>query len=90
MAVCHACGNEMRPPSSCLKLDYRYEDDPKVYEPVRYGEEQDDWGGQSGRNCHDCNCPPGAYHHQGCDVERCPRCGGQAISCDCEQLEERG
>ena len=90
MALCLACGNEMRSALSCLKLGYRYEGDLKAYEPVRYGDEEDDWGGRSGRNCHDCNCPPGAYHHVGCDVERCPRCGGQVISCDCEQLEERG
>jgi hypothetical protein len=90
MAVRQACSNEMRPASSCLKFDFRFADDPNVYEPLRYGEEEDDWGVLSGKNCHDCNCPPAAYHHVGCDVERCPRCGGQAISCDCEQLEERG
>ena len=39
--------------------------------------------------CHDCNTPLGGYHHPGCDNERCPICGGQLISCDCEfDLEE--
>lgn len=27
--------------------------------------------------------PRGALHHPGCDMERCPRCGLQSISCDC-------
>jgi hypothetical protein len=39
-----------------------------------------------GYRCHDCNVETGGYHHPGCDMERCPLCGGQLISCGC--LEE--
>lgn len=35
------------------------------------------------KNCHDCAVKPGELHKPGCDVERCPRCGYQMISCDC-------
>lgn len=38
--------------------------------------------------CHDCGCPDGTLHHPGCDNERCPRCGGQAIGCSCNKRDQ--
>ncbi len=35
------------------------------------------------KDCHDCAAKPGQLHFGGCDTERCPKCGGQIIGCDC-------
>lgn len=36
------------------------------------------------RNCGACGAAPGQMHRPGCDVERCPLCGWQAIACWCD------
>jgi hypothetical protein len=37
--------------------------------------------------CHDCGALVGEKHHEGCDVEECPTCHGQIISCGCDNKD---
>lgn len=60
----------------------------KSYPRFRYGEEpmwkHSEYGDHPVRACGDCSCVPGQYHGSYCDIEQCPRCEGQFLSCDCQ------
>jgi hypothetical protein len=50
---------------------------------IRYGNEVFDWQADKSP-CHDCAAVKGQLHTPGCDVEECPNCHEQALSCDCD------
>jgi len=58
-----------------------------VYRRIPYGSESDDWDADH-LPCHDCRVIKGQLHVPSCDVEQCPACGGQAITCDCEREDD--
>jgi hypothetical protein len=59
----------------------------KVFPRIAFGSESEDWGADRGP-CHDCGATKDQFHALGCDVERCPSCGGQVIYCECEDDAE--
>ncbi len=84
MAVCGHCDREMLEASGCTKavVPLRIGVEVRDYERIRFQDSQDPFRVPDER-CHDCNAERGELHHRRCDVETCPRCKGQLISCDC-------
>lgn len=54
----------------------------KEYDRVKWGDEQEKY--EDHTNCGDCGVLKGQYHVAGCDLEECPKCGWQRLSCDCK------
>lgn len=85
MARCNACKQEMSTATHCASNSVVRFPDGKRLNAIPFGSEQDipfDPGEKDVR-CADCGVRPGAHHHPGCDMEECPRCFGQRISCEC-------
>lgn len=74
-AVCECCGREMN--RGCRR--HWYVIDGRKYEALKYGDPMENLPDDAPEHCHDCGARKGEYHHPGCDMERCPKCGAQMI-----------
>lgn len=75
--LCRHCGKNMLDPrtTTCAGgyIDYR---DGESFPRIPYPKDE------QGR-CPKCSVQPGGFHHDGCYIERCPRCGERLVSCAC-------
>lgn len=82
MAICQVCNQDMSSVATidCTRHRVVNFPDGEVLPAVPF---TDDHPSEPLSRCHDCNVAIGGFHHPGCDVEVCPRCRGQLISCGC-------
>lgn len=84
MAVCDYCSCEMVGDATITCSGNKVEfPDGLIMEAVPYNPNY----GDENQRCRGCGIKRGGLHHPGCDMECCPKCGGQLISCGC--LEEK-
>lgn len=76
MAKCKQCNQEMLDSVGCLP---KIKIGGRIYERIKYGDPVHDKDIRTDIHCHDCEVSSGMYHHFGCDMERCPICGGQML-----------
>lgn len=86
MATCELCDQEMSTASGCNVSVLHADGEPF---PVFPHGKDPGWGRARGR-CGDCGVQPGGFHHLGCDIQVCPRCRSQLISCACRWDETAG
>lgn len=82
MATCQDCTHEMLDSISCTVADLVI--DGRPYPRRRCAS----WSRTDRTACGDCGAPHGGFHHLGCDLEDCPRCGQQLISCGCMDADD--
>lgn len=56
--------------------------DGRLYDPIKVGDLGDWDEGNPDAVCGDCGAKFGEQHKAGCDIERCPVCGLQLITCE--------
>ena len=77
MAECKRCGrdSEDQRTTTCILHSVEYHDDVS-FRQLPYPENAED-------RCPVCHVIPGGIHHEGCYMERCPRCENRLVSCGC-------
>jgi len=76
MVYCRDCNKEMNKVNTCTMKYIEIEGKSYARNTTYF---------DKNKRCHDCNIvnKKGNIHHLGCDIERCPKCKGQLISCGC-------
>ena len=82
MSNCPDCGKDMNRANGCSVCEI--EINGEWYKKLKFGTDDDYYHWADKRNrCSDCGAKLGYYHHSGCEMNICPKCGNMAASCIC-------
>jgi len=88
LAICAFCGKETEGASTCIESIIRI--DGKDYTPLPFKRKNETvFTRKQEVRCAECNVLPGGFHHVGCGLEICPKCGGKWVYCACSGLKVR-
>jgi hypothetical protein len=79
--ICECCNKEMKDGVACNPIDIVI--GGVSYQLIIYGNETRFPQPFESEYCPDCGTPKGKYHHSTCDIEECPKCHRQLLSCYC-------
>ena len=81
-AICEDCDQQMIGSKTCNHRLLEFSEHQVRERNTTYFDVND--------HCHDCGIEnkKGNVHHFGCDMERCPLCEGQLLSCECREKYE--
>jgi len=73
--------------NNCTRIEFGDESELKMSDVLGDGmrDDKDDqvlYRPRQTEECPDCGAAQGEYHTKGCDIEQCPVCKRQSISCD--------
>ena len=84
MSVCEWCNQDMLTADSCTVAVLHRQG--QQISMTRYGDERDAPSTQY--RCGDCGVRRRGWHHLGCDLQECPLCRRQMMSCGCSFDED--
>lgn len=88
--TCFRCGRPVPAADGCVESRTIHYATDEVRDPLPFGDGPHwDSSQPPPSQCGNCGAAAGNYHHPGCGLERCPRCGERYLGCDCESAEKR-
>ena len=81
-AQCEICNQHMLKANGCNMTKIKIHG--KIFKRIPVSTNDVDLSGK----CGDCGATVGYYHHFLCDMEICPKCGLQMLSCDCPTFDQ--